>query len=82
MSPTYFHYEEFWPWLMLEFAKHHEEGSSQAFSRKASLSRPDPEGPSTQYRGFWFQKPYPEWLLAPEPSNVGYLDPLGEVSRK
>ena len=28
--------------------------------------------------GFWLQKPYLQWYLGPEPSNIGwYLDPLG-----
>ena len=34
-----------------------------------------PEGPSTQYLR-WLQKPYPEWYLGPESSNIVYTETL------
>ena len=31
--------------------------------------------------GLWFQEPFGVWFLEPEASNIGYLDPLGMLSK-
>ena len=45
---------------------------------KALCLLDSPEGPSIQYlKGLGSQMPLRVWVLEPEASNTGYLDPLG-----
>ena len=49
-------------------------------TRRVQVSKYDPEGPSTQYFRTLVPKAIKEGFLGPESLNIGYLDPLGDLS--